>query len=146
MKFEILLTENIDASQSTAWHVISDLDSYANWNPFVVKCQSNLSPGSPIIMHVKVIQAFTMRQKETIRDNREGEFLEYGINIPGLLHSTRQHKLKATSDKTCQYESVFCLKGPLAPIVGFILGKNLRRGFIDMTTGLKLESEKQSRS
>ena len=94
-------------------------------------------------MHVKLLQAFTLRQKETVRTHIRQEFLEYGIHIPGLLHSTRQHKLSQNDAQSCYYESVFRLQGLLAPLVGLLLGNRLRRGFSAMTEGLKREAEHQ---
>jgi hypothetical protein len=97
--------------------------------------------GEAIIMHVKLIPGMTLRQKETIRDKRRGEFLEYGVKVPGLLKSSRQHILSATGDDACRYDSVFKLEGILAPVIGFLLGKQLRLGFTSMTVSLKQRAQ-----
>jgi len=142
MKFEILLKEAINADKATVWQVISDTDHYKAWNPFVVKCRSSFEVGSPIIMHVNVFPGFAMRQKETILANRPGEYIEYGIKIPlNILSSSRQHIIKSTSDSSCRYDSIFRLEGLLAPVVGFLLGNRLRKGFIGMTMGIKDRAE-----
>ncbi len=143
MKFEIELKESIGADKATVWKTINDLEQYSSWNPFVVKCQSTLDIGAPIIMWVKLIPGITLRQKETIFNKREGEFLEYGIRVPLLLKSSRQHIIRATSDSSCRYDSIFRLKGPLAPVVGGLLGKRLRAGFNGMTLGVRSESERR---
>ena len=141
MKFEILLKEAIDADKASVWQTINDLSQYPKWNPFVVKCQSSLEIGSPIIMWVKLIPGITLRQKETIFAKRPGEFLEYGINIPLLLKSSRQHIITSTSDSSCRYDSIFRLEGPLAPVVGFFMEKQLRQGFTDMTMSIKEQAQ-----
>ena len=72
----------------------------------------------------------------------EGEFLEYGINIsPGILSSSRKHILTETGTNTTNYKSVFVLKGWLSPLVGFLVGSQLRRGFNDMTSGIAERAE-----
>jgi hypothetical protein len=62
--------------------------------------------------------------------------LEYGIHIPWLLSSSRQHRLTAINAGTTQYESIFQLNGVLAPWVGLLLGAQLKRGFAEMTRGV----------
>jgi len=136
MKFEIILSEQIAAPKDTVWEVISDTSKYPEWNTFVVKCESSFEVGSPIKMRVRVLPFFAMPQKETILQNQPGDFLEYGINVPGLLKSSRQHRLTVINDNLTRYDSVFMLKGILAPVVGFLLGNQLKRGFNDMTRGV----------
>ena len=140
MKFEILLDTSINKPQSQVWQVLSDLDKYAEWNPFVKRCESSLAEGEAIIMWVKLLP-FILRQKETIRRNDGAGFMEYGIHIPGLLHSTRQHILSADNAQSCHYHSVFRLEGILAPVVGAMLGKQLRKGFSSMTEAVKTRTE-----
>lgn len=143
--FQIILTENIPAPRNTVWDVICNTDDYPNWNPFVVACHSSFAVGSPIVMKVKVLPFMAMQQTESVRQNRPGELLEYGIKLPlGLLTSSRQHILTSIDSNTTQYESVFILEGILSPIVSALLGNQLKRGFSDMTRGIVMQSKKLS--
>ena len=93
-------------------------------------------------MTVAVVKSKPMRQVETVRENRQLEFLEYGIELPfGLLRSTRQHILTPLPEGNCAYQSVFSLKGPLAIFPKLLLGKNLLRGFTEMTDAIKARAE-----
>ena len=113
--FQIVQRERIRAPRQRVWEVICKTDDYPEWNPFVVACDSSFAVGSPIRMRVRVLPWFAMPQTETVRANREGEFLEYGIRLPlGLLESSRQHYLSELNANTSHYESRFCLRGPLA--------------------------------
>lgn len=133
----IMFTKEINASKDTVWNVITDTAAYPEWNPFVVACKSNFSVGSPIVMKVRLLPSLTITQKETIQQNRPGEFLAYGINIPlSILSSTRQQILTAIDENTTRYESVFILKGLLSPLVSLMLKTQLTRGFSEMTEGL----------
>ncbi len=42
----------IDAPASIVWRVLVDLDRYAEWNPFCIKCVSTLEMGAPVTMTV----------------------------------------------------------------------------------------------
>ena len=130
-------TRTINASTEQLWQLLIDTPCYGDWNPFVVRCDSDFQPGSAIIMHVKIWQSFALRQKETVRFNKEQEFLEYGVAIPGLLKSIRQHKLQNLADNQCRYQSYFALQGPLAPFVKALMGKRLQQGFKKMTDAIE---------
>lgn len=138
----ITFTRNIQAPRQTVWDVIMDTASYAQWNPFVPACSSSFVVGSPIVMTVRLLPSLTIRQKETIQQNRAGECLAYGVNIPlSILSSTRQHILTTIDENTTRYESVFMLRGMLSPIVSMMMKKHLTQGFSDMTDGLVQRAE-----
>jgi hypothetical protein len=138
----IIFTREIKAPKQTVWDVIADTAAYAQWNPFVPSCKSSFVVGSPIVMKVRLLPSLTITQKETIQQNRPGEFLAYGVNIPlSILSSTRQHVLTAIDENTTRYESVFILKGALSSVVSALLKKNLTQGFSDMTDGLVARAE-----
>ncbi len=133
----INFTREIKAPKQTVWDVITDTAAYAEWNPFVPSCKTSFAVGSPIVMKVRLLPSLTITQKETIQQNRPGEFLAYGINIPlSILSSTRQQILTAIDENTTRYESVFILKGLLSPLVSMMLKAQLTRGFSEMTEGL----------
>jgi hypothetical protein len=139
--FQIRQSEKIKSPQKVVWDVITHTEDYPDWNKFVVACDSTFEVGSAIKMKVRVLPFITLPQNETIFQNEEGTFLEYGIKIPGgILSSSRQHILTATGLNTTLYESVFILKGFLAPLVGYLLGSQLQRGFSDMTHGVAKRS------
>jgi hypothetical protein len=140
MPFSIILNRSIKAAPDTVWQVLTNTTEYPHWNPFVVGCESSFEVGSPIIMQVKLLP-IAMKQKETVRINEPLKLLEYGINIPLLLHSSRKHVLTAKNGVT-DYQSFFQLTGLLAPVVGFLLGRALNKGFLGMTNALVIEAEK----
>ena len=139
MQFSIILHRTIKASPQSVWQVLNDTANYPHWNPFVVACESTFEPGTAIIMKVKLFT--TIRQKETIRVNHKEKLLEYGIDIPFLLHSSRKHILTVNDDRT-DYESFFQLTGLLAPLVAFLMAKPLRAGFTAMTDALVNQAQK----
>ena len=142
--FEIRFTETVAAPAEKVWQVLLDTVHYAEWNPFIVACESSFVVGEPIVMQVQLLPSRCISQTETIRANTAAEYLEYGIQLPlGLLASSRQHRLTALDDDSCRYESVFILRGALSPLVRLLLGKHLARGFQGMTRGLVCRAEAQ---
>lgn len=140
MQFSILLKRTIQTKPCVVWQVLNDTESYGLWNPFVIACESSFEPNSSIVMKVKLLPLITLKQTETVRINKEEQLLEYGIHIPGLLHSSRKHVLQEIHGNT-EYESSFQLTGLLAPVVGLFMSTVLNKGFTGMTDALVNRAE-----
>ena len=133
----------IAATAERVWSVITDLDSYPLWNPFVVACASTLAPGSPIAMRVRVFPFFAQPQREQIFEHVPGRRLRYGIPLRPFraLASSRSHEVEAIAPARTRYVSYFELSGWLAPIVSLLLGTRLARGFASMSNAIKDRAE-----
>jgi hypothetical protein len=141
----VRITETLEvaAPAATVWAVITDLDRYPEWNPFVVACRSTLQPGSPIDMRVRVLPFVAQPQRETIFEHEPGRRLSYGLApMPlGALASRRSHTVESMSAERARYESDFRLDGWLAPVVQGLLGRRLAAGFAAMSAAIKARAE-----
>jgi hypothetical protein len=133
----------VHAPAARVWDVVSDLASYPEWNPFVVKCSSTLAVGDPIQMRVRVLPFWAQPQRERILEHEPGRLLCYGLtDTPlGALASRRCHEVSAEGPASCRYVSRFALSGWLSPIVSGLLGRQLERGFTAMSTALVARAE-----
>lgn len=146
--FEINLQETIAAPAQIVWEVITAVEDYPHWNPFIVACETTFDVGSPIVMRVALTPSRTITQTETIFRNEPGRLIEYGVKgTPLLLYSSRKHIVTPRpgghdgEPEQTLYESQFVLKGMLSPMVKLMLGKHLRRGFRDMAKGIAQRAE-----
>lgn len=135
----------IDAPLETVWEVISQLDRYPEWNPFVVACSSTLAVGDPIRMRVRILPGVTQPQTERILEHEPGRRLSYGIpaSALGALASRRSHEVTALTPERTDYRSRFELEGWLAPLVSLLLGRRLAAGFESMSRALQARAEAQ---
>ena len=118
MKIEFI--REIEAPKDVVWSVIADFAAYAEWNPFVVACSSELRVGAPMAMTVRLGDR-QREQVEFVSRVVEGELFEYRMKPVGpLLHSYRQHEVASQADGRTRYRSTFELNGWLAPLVGDI--------------------------
>ena len=136
-------TIEIDASPETVWRVITDFNRYCEWNPFVIGCESTLRVGDPIDMRVHVFRSFAQPQRETITHHEPGRRFCYGVpDMPfGAMRSQRCHQVSRLEGGRTVYQSHFDLSGWLSPIVSFLLGRQLRRGFSEMTRAIRGRSQ-----
>jgi hypothetical protein len=143
MPFAIRLTCDIAAPAATVWNVIVDLPAYADWNPFVVGCDSTLVAGSPIVMRVRLFPSFTQTQRETVFEHVPLERLCYGLdgNTLRAVASRRCHELHALGPDRTRYVSDFQLSGWLSGVVRLLLGARLEHGFGAMTDAIRRRSE-----
>lgn len=140
--FAINHTLTVNAPTETVWKVISDLDAYGEWNPFVVACDSTLEVNSPINMQVKLVPFFAFPQKETILSHDPSHQLSHGISLPfNALSSVRSHTVQVLSPGVTEYKSTFELSGWLSPLVKWMLQSRLKKGFDGMAEGLQERSE-----
>jgi hypothetical protein len=133
----------IDAPAPTVWEVITRLDRYPEWNPFVVACSSSLAVGDPIRMRVRVLPGLAQPQTEQILEHEPGRRLCYGIpaSALGALVSRRSHELTALTPERTEYLSRFQLDGWMAPLVSLLLGRRLAAGFEAMSLALQARAE-----
>ncbi|MFT4200969.1 SRPBCC family protein [Gordonia sp. (in: high G+C Gram-positive bacteria)] len=144
MSFVLDHSLEIAAPAATVWAVLTDFDSYGEWNPFVPRASSTLQPGAPIDMSVRLGGGDKLRrQREYVNAVDPGRFFSYSMKPApmGLLHSVREQTVAPSGSGTCHYTSHFEIAGPLSPVVSGLMGKGLRRGFDDMAAALKARAE-----
>ena len=143
MPLRIDHTHEIAAPPEVVWDVLTDLERYGEWNPFVVACRSTLQPGDPIEMRVHVLRAFAQSQTETMVEHEPGRSFAYGLDAGrlGALGSRRSHVVRPAGPGRTHYESHFELHGWLSPVVAGLLGGPLRRGFGEMADALVARAE-----
>ena len=140
MRIEV--AREIAAPADVVWRVLTDLDHYDEWNPFVVTCRSTLVPGEPIVMRVRVLPWFAQPQAETVFEHVPGRRFSYGVDGGALapIRSRRSHDVEALGPDRTRYTSRFALDGWAAPVVRTLLGNRLRHGFHAMTAAIGARS------
>lgn len=146
MSFVIEYSFDVEAAPAVVWEVITDLDRYGQWNPFVLECRSTLNPGDPIHMLVQIGKG-TRRQEEIMHDWHDGQGFSYCMKPAplGALSSFRSHRIEPLANGGSRYHSSFELKGWLAPVVRSLLGSKLEAGFAGMSRGIRDRAQSLAR-
>ena len=70
MRYEAHSEIDIDASPETVWEILTDLDRYADWNPFVVSSEGQVAVGERLTnrMHPPGGKAMTFSPTVTVSE------------------------------------------------------------------------------
>ncbi|MBN1561834.1 SRPBCC domain-containing protein [candidate division KSB1 bacterium] len=140
-----LFTEiEINASSDKVWAILTDFESYPQWNPFVREIKGNVQVGKRIqaVLQPPNKKGLTFRP-QIIKLVPRREFRWYGVlGFRGLfdgehifeLHPSQAHKVRFV------HREVF--KGILVPLILKYVGSNTREGFEQMNRALKERCEK----
>jgi hypothetical protein len=131
----------IEAPPERVWAVLTDLDAYPDWNPFIVRIGGELSVGSRLEVRIAPPGGRAMTFKPTVRvvePNRElawlGRFL-----VPRLFDGEHHLRLDPLDGGT-RFTQSERFSGLLVPVTGGILDKT-QRGFEQMNAALKRRAE-----
>ena len=136
--FKITVTREIETPEELVWEVLTDLDSYGDWNKYVVECSSTLEVNSPIPLKLWLLPSFISTVRETVFEHIPGKVLYYGLPIPfGTVDGGSRHSvLKGESGKT-EYTRVYKITGWASSLVGLLMARQLERGFSVMADGIQ---------
>jgi hypothetical protein len=137
MKSEV----TINAPADEVWKVLTDLESYPEWNPFFVKAKGRLAVGNELDVTMQPVgksaQSFS---PEILEIHQRRRLVWRGrLGIPGLFDGTHYFLIEpvnATSVKFSQREE---FSGILVPFAGF---EPYERGWEKMNAALKRRAER----
>ena len=132
----------IAAPCDTVWDALTDLPGYPAWNPFTVRVRSSLRVGDRVVMRVR-LGWLTIPQVERVSEVVPPHRLAWRIAspVPWLLRAERVQLLTATPGG-CTYTTVDTIGGLLQPVVHWLFGGALKRGFAGVARGLREHVER----
>lgn len=134
---------DINASRQRVWEVLTDFDSYPQWNPFTASVQGSLQDGAAVTMQVHMLQRRPRTQVEYVNSVVQGHRICWGMEMgtATLLTANRLQTLEAIDEHTTRYVTDDLLSGWLTPIVRTLYGDKMQRGFDAMASALKVRAE-----
>lgn len=141
--FTIRAEVEIDAPAERIFAILTDLDAYSEWNPFTPRVESTLRPGDPVHLHVRLRGRGLSHRVEIVSANESPRRLCWGMQMgaPWLLAAERCQTLTALDGARTRYVNEDVFRGALAPLVSWLFGSAVRRGFEDVALALKKRAE-----
>jgi hypothetical protein len=134
---------DIDAPVYKVWELITDLEHYAEWNPFVVMGRGPIRLGEKITVRAqpagtpgKTFHPVITRLVPEKELRWLGHFL-----VPGLVSGEHIHILESLGENRTRYIHDDAFSGILLPVVWSRLAAVTRRGFEKMNKALKERAE-----
>jgi uncharacterized protein YndB with AHSA1/START domain len=132
----------IAAPAARVWQAMVDLDGYQTWNPWLIKAEGQVRPGSTVNAKV-VLGEHTIRTSHivlTVEPERRLCWRDSGW--PALfVYGQRCRTLEPRADGTVLFRQELLIDGPLNGLVKATVGKSLRDGLAAETAALKRRAE-----
>ncbi|MDP9242399.1 MAG: SRPBCC domain-containing protein [Actinomycetota bacterium] len=137
------LRSEIDIGASTArvWAILTDFDSYPEWNPFILELKGELREGAQLSVKIQPPgrKAMTFRPTvQAVEPERELRWLGK-LLVGGVFDGEHSHELESIGERT-RYVQSERFSGVLVPFTGGMLSST-EEGFEAMCAALKSRAE-----
>jgi len=140
--FTVEASVEIDAPRAKVWDVLTNIDAYPEWNPYVLGVESTLEVGDPVTLTVKQGDE-TMDVPEVMHTNDGKSVLAWTFaGMPGwAMGATRYQILTPLDDNRTRYDTHESFRGLAAPFIMLTQRDNIQHGFRAMADALKQRAE-----
>ena len=148
MRHQIHTEITIEAAPEEVWSVLTDLDRYQEWNPFLVSAEGDVAVGQRLVNRLQPPggRAQTFRPTITVVEpNRAFEWLGR-LGLPGIFDGRHRFDLEPTDDGGTRLVHQEHFRGLLVPFMRRMLDGSTREGFELMNEALKSTVESSARA
>ena len=139
MAIEIKTEIKIKASPTKVWNLLTDIDNYSSWNPFIKSIQGKLEVGNQITVRIEPPEASGMTFKPNILAFDETKELRWlgKFFVRGLFDGEHKFEIIDNKNGTVKFVQSEKFKGLLVPLFRNQLENNTKSGFELMNNKLK---------
>lgn len=131
-------TSEINADPESVWAVLYNLDTYADWNPFTPKIETDWTIGSKVLLTVQMQTGRKLiRQTEYLQRLEPPLEVAWGVRWGPFLRAERIQRLSVSVEGGTTYLTEDRIQGPLSPLVHWLYGRDIQRGLEGVALGLK---------
>jgi hypothetical protein len=133
----------INASAERVWQLLTDFDSYPQWNPFIRSAEGKPEPNSKLSIFVQPSGARGMKFNPTVlkaEPQRELRWLG-SLLIRGLFDGEHIFIIEPLAENRVRFVQHEKFSGLLVPLFWRSLDTDTRRGFNEMNVALKERAE-----
>ncbi len=143
MPHELRTEITIDAPPDVVWAVLADLESYGEWNPFVVESSGRVEVGERLVNRLQPPGGKAMTFKPTVTEADPDRVFEWlgRLGLPGVFDGRHRFELEATEDGGTRFVHSEQFTGVLVRLMPSSLYTRTKAGFEAMNTALKARAE-----
>lgn len=133
---------DIDAPPEKVWAVLTDLASFPEWNPFIVRASGELRVGERLDVTLQVPGMKPVSFKPRLLDVEPGRLIRWkGVTfLPGLFDGRHALSVEPLPDGRSRFRSHEDVTGILLPFFGTVM-RRTQRGFEALARAVKERAE-----
>lgn len=135
----------IDAPAQVVWQLLTDFDSYPQWNPFILRASGEVKPGARLDAYLKPPGGMGVTIKPKVlkaEPDRELRWLGHFLT-PGVFDGEHIFTIEPLGPDQVRFVQREEFKGWLAPLMLRLIGIRTQCGFGELNRALKAEAERQ---
>ena len=118
----------INASPEKVWDILTDLDAFADWNPFAQRASGKVEVGQRLNVYLKPPNGMGMTVKPSVKMAEPAkEFRWLGrFLIPGVFDGEHYFRLEPADNGGTRFVHGEKFRGILVPLMGGIISKAVK--------------------
>ena len=143
MHHELHTQIDIDATPETVWNILTDLDNYTDWNPFIIEASGNVTVGEKLVNRIQPPGKKAMTIKPVVTAVEPAKTFEWlgHLGFPGIFDGRHRFDLEATPAGGTRVIHSEMFDGVLVRFLRKMLDTQTKAGFEAMNSALKTRAE-----
>lgn len=143
MRHELHTEITIDAPPEAVWEVLTDLERYADWNPFIVASEGRVAVGERLVNRMQPPGGRAMTFKPTVTEVEPGRTFEWlgRLGLPRVFDGRHRFELRPTPSGGTALVHSEHFEGILVRLMRSSLDTATKAGFEAMNDALKTRAE-----
>lgn len=148
MRHELRTEIEIDAPPTDVWAVLTDLDGYVDWNPFVISSSGTVATGERLTNRMQPPGGRAMTIKPTVTEVEEHRTFEWlgRLVVPGIFDGRHRFELVPIGDDRTRLRHSEYFSGILVRVLRSFVDSQTKAGFEAMNEALKAQAEQTVRN
>ncbi|MGI9613556.1 MAG: SRPBCC family protein [Acidimicrobiales bacterium] len=146
MRHELQTQVEIEATPETVWNVLTDLDHYAEWNPFIVEASGVVAIGNELTNRMQPPGGKAMTIKPAVTALEPVQTFEWlgHLGFRGVFDGRHRFELRPTATGGTRVLHTEQFQGVLVRFMRKTLDTQTHDGFEAMNAALKVRAEAQA--
>lgn len=136
---ELTTSVDIDATPEAVWRVLTDLDRYGEWNPFIRQARGDLTPGGSVHVRVRTPMGLPLRFTATVLAHDDQRELRWRGHVlaPGVAAGEHTFAVEPLPGGRARFIQREQFSGAVPRAAARLLAGETRRAFDAMNHALK---------
>lgn len=136
----------IQAPPERVWEVLTDFDTYREWNPFIVEAEGRAVPGDRLRLRMRPTGGRATTIRPQVLEAETGRRLRWlgRVLVPGLFDGEHRFTIEPLGPGRVRLDQHEEFRGVLAGLLLRFLGEPTLAGFRQMNQALKARAEAPS--